>query len=88
MNIVGLKQNISKRMPVYSKKMCPYVENPPSDDCYNVKLDSCRDTNSMIEAILEYCNKNYSACEIYKVHSAKNRRPKQEDTNFILNVSS
>ena len=50
------------------KKYCPYVRNPPSKDCYNVKMDS-----QSIISILKYCAKDFSECRIYKKHSLQNK---------------
>ena len=50
----------------YLKKICPFIKNPPSEECYCVKMDS-----QSIISILKYCANNYSACEIYQKHIKK-----------------
>lgn len=49
----GVRENVLKRQ-------CPFVQNPPSEDCYCVKLDSLS-----VEDALYYCGKNFEKCEIY-----------------------
>ncbi len=48
------------------KKYCPYVKNPLSDECYNVKMDS-----QSIFSIQKYCAKDFADCEFYKEHRLK-----------------
>ncbi len=31
---------MSEYNPKIKKEMCPFIKDPPSKDCYNVKLDS------------------------------------------------
>ncbi len=51
------------------KCMCPFIENPPSDECYCVKLDSLS-----TEAAIIYCARRFFECRIYKSFSLKNNQ--------------
>ena len=62
----------------YLKTICPFIKNPPSEDCYNTKMDS-----RSIMSILEYCAKNYWDCGIYKEH-LKERKWYQGTCTFAL----
>lgn len=44
------------------KNRCPFIKDPPSNNCYCVKLDS-----QSTEAVLYYCDKYFSECEIFKI---------------------
>ncbi len=59
-----MRRKITRK--VYSRKRCPLLKRPPSNDCYCVKLNSLS-----IEAVIYYCGKNFLECEIYKSHSPK-----------------
>ena len=48
------------------KGRCPRIADPPSKDCYCVKL-----TSQCIEMAVYYCDNYYSECEIYQSHSVK-----------------
>ncbi len=48
------------------KKHCPFVGNPPSEDCYIVKMDS-----QSIIFIMKYCARDYGDCGIYKMFSSE-----------------
>ena len=49
-----------KRMTPF-KILCPFIQNPPSVDCYCIKLE-----NLSMEAAINQCVKNYEECEVYK----------------------
>lgn len=51
---------------LYTQKHYPLIENPPSENCYCVKLDS-----QSIISILKYCDNKYLECEIYKSFNNK-----------------
>jgi len=44
-----------------NKKRCPFLNNPPSNNCYCVSLDS-----QSTPAAIYYCDNHFSTCEIYK----------------------
>ncbi len=49
-----------------SKRRCPRITNPPSEDCYCIKL-----TSQCIEMAIYYCGNHYRECEIYQTFFAK-----------------
>ena len=53
------KMNL-KEEDIYLKKVCPFVENPPSKDCHVTKTSSL----SMMAA-MKYCGRYYEECGIY-----------------------
>ncbi len=52
-----------KYKEAYLKRICPFIKNPPSEECYCVKMDS-----QSIISIIKYCANNYSGCYIYQEH--------------------
>ena len=50
--------------------LCPRIANPPSKDCYCVKL-----TSQCIEMTIYYCGNNFHKCEIYKSLSGSVKKP-------------
>jgi len=52
----------NKKPSIESKNtLCPFVESPPSEDCYCVKMDSLS-----TRAAIDFCANNYWDCEIFK----------------------
>ena len=49
-------------------RICPFIQKPPSINCYCVKLDSLS-----IEATIYYCGGNFLECEIYKSVFSKSK---------------
>ncbi|MCF6148095.1 MAG: hypothetical protein E3K37_05495 [Candidatus Kuenenia sp.] len=43
------------------KHLCPLIKDPPSNDCYCIKMDSMS-----VQLAIAYCAKNYQICDIYK----------------------
>jgi hypothetical protein len=49
-----------------SKRRCSLIADPPSKDCYCVKL-----TSQCIEMTIYYCGNHYRECEMYQAFLAK-----------------
>ncbi|MBM4053129.1 MAG: hypothetical protein FJ264_00355 [Planctomycetes bacterium] len=43
------------------KHLCPLIKDPPSADCYCIKMDSMS-----VQSAIHYCAKNYRNCDIFK----------------------
>ncbi len=55
------KENSLKEKPGALIKMCPFVDKPPSNECYCTKQDNCS-----IKYSVKYCYNKFSECDIYK----------------------
>lgn len=47
-----------------TKHLCPLIKDPPSNDCYCIKMDSMS-----VQLAINYCAKNYHICDIFKENS-------------------
>lgn len=57
-----------RKKEISSERRCPFIQRPPSNDCYCVNLNSLS-----IEALIYYCGKNFLECKIYRSLSSKNQ---------------
>jgi len=53
-----------------TRNLCPLIKDPPSIDCYCIKMDSMS-----VQSAINYCAKNYQSCDIF-----------QENNEIRLNI--